>query len=34
MTRAIVEENIFELCGRESETIIHVLRDYNFAKVF
>lgn len=34
MTRGIIEENICELCSRESETIIHVLRDYNFAKVF
>ena len=29
MTRGIIEENICELCGRESETIIHVLHDYN-----
>ena len=29
MTRGIIEENICELCGRESETIIHELHDYN-----
>ena len=34
MSRGISEDCICEICGRESETTIHVLRDCSFAKDF